>query len=75
MNEPVPPHAETPEPSPWTQAAALVQNIQRGKAEAEAEFVRRYRRGVTVIVAPVEPAARVRVEPFDESVPPVTVTV
>ncbi len=31
--------------------------------------------GVTVIVAPVEPAARVRVEPFDESVPPVAVTV
>lgn len=37
-------------PAAWTEAAALVQRIQRGDPEAEAEFVRRYRRGVTVIV-------------------------
>jgi RNA polymerase sigma-70 factor (ECF subfamily) len=41
---------ETPEPSAWTDAAELVQRILRGDSEAEAEFVRRYRRGVMVIV-------------------------
>ena len=35
----------------WTDAAELVRRIQGGDPEAEAEFVRRYRRGVTVIVA------------------------
>jgi RNA polymerase sigma-70 factor (ECF subfamily) len=42
---------ETPERSAWTDAAELVQRIQRGDPDAEAEFVRRYRRGVMVIVA------------------------
>jgi RNA polymerase sigma-70 factor, ECF subfamily len=51
LNERGPLHAETPDPSAWTDAAALVRRIQRGDPEAEAEFVRRYRRGVTVIVA------------------------
>ena len=51
MSEQGPLQAETPEPSAWTEAAALVQRIQRGDAEAEAEFVGRYRRGVMVIVA------------------------
>lgn len=51
MSERGPLHAETPEPSAWTDAAALVQQVQRGDPEAEAEFVRRYRRGVMVIVA------------------------
>jgi len=43
--------AEAPESPAWTDAADLVQKIQSGDPEAEAEFVRRYRRGVTVIVA------------------------
>lgn len=54
MSERTPLHVdatETPEPSAWTDAAALVQRIQHGDPEAEAEFVRRYRRGVMVIVA------------------------
>jgi RNA polymerase sigma-70 factor (ECF subfamily) len=51
LSERGPLQAETPEPSAWTEAAELVQRIQRGDPEAEAEFVRRYRRGVTVIVA------------------------
>jgi RNA polymerase sigma-70 factor, ECF subfamily len=42
---------ETPDPSAWTDAAKLVQEIQSGNPVAEAEFVRRYRRGVMVIVA------------------------
>jgi RNA polymerase sigma-70 factor, ECF subfamily len=41
----------TPDQTAWTDAAALVESIQRGDPDAEAEFVRRYRRGVTVIVA------------------------
>lgn len=51
MSERGPLHAETPEPSAWTDAAELVQKIQLGDPETEAEFVRRYRRGVMVIVA------------------------
>lgn len=51
MSDRGPLHAETPEPSAWTDAAALVHRIQRGDPEAEAEFVARYRRGVMVIVA------------------------
>jgi RNA polymerase sigma-70 factor (ECF subfamily) len=51
LSERRPLHAETPEPSAWTDAAKLVAKIQRGDPEAEAEFVRRYRRGVMVIVA------------------------
>jgi RNA polymerase sigma-70 factor (ECF subfamily) len=51
LSERRPLHAEAPEPSAWSDAAELVQRIQRGDPEAEAEFVRRYRRGVMVIVA------------------------
>jgi len=35
----------------WQDAAELVRRIQSGDAEAEADLVRRYRRGVTAIVA------------------------
>lgn len=56
--------AVTPESPAWTDAAELVQRIQNGDPEAEAEFVRRYRRGVTVIVAK---AARGRVPVEDLS--------
>ncbi len=35
----------------WTDAADLVHRIRRGDQDAEAELVRRYRRGVTAIVA------------------------
>jgi RNA polymerase sigma-70 factor, ECF subfamily len=51
LSERAPLQADTPEPSAWTDIAELVQRIQRGDPEAEAEFVRRYRRGVMVIVA------------------------
>jgi RNA polymerase sigma-70 factor (ECF subfamily) len=51
LSERGPLHAETPDPSAWTDAAELVARIQRGDPDAEAEFVRRYRRGVMVIVA------------------------
>jgi RNA polymerase sigma-70 factor (ECF subfamily) len=34
----------------WRDAADLVERIQAGDQDAEAEFVRRYRRGVTVII-------------------------
>jgi RNA polymerase sigma-70 factor (ECF subfamily) len=54
LSESTPRHAKAtgaPEPSAWTDAAELARRIQRGDPEAEAEFVRRYRRGVMVIVA------------------------
>jgi len=35
----------------WAEAAELVHRIQGGDADAEAEFVRRYRQGVKMIVA------------------------
>ena len=35
----------------WTDAAELVHRIRRGDEEAEAELVKRYRRGVTAIIA------------------------
>jgi RNA polymerase sigma-70 factor (ECF subfamily) len=37
----------------WTDAAELVDRIQRGDPDAEAELVRRYRRGVMAIIANV----------------------
>jgi RNA polymerase sigma-70 factor (ECF subfamily) len=37
----------------WTDAAELVHRIRRGNEDAEAELVKRYRRGVTAIVAKV----------------------
>ena len=39
------------EASAWADAADLVHRIQQGDAEAEAELVHRYRRGVSVIIA------------------------
>jgi RNA polymerase sigma-70 factor (ECF subfamily) len=51
VSERGPRRAETSERSAWTDAAELVHSIQRGDAEAEAEFVRRYRRGMMVIIA------------------------
>ena len=50
MSELGPRHADTAVPSAWTDAAELVRRIQHGDSEAEADFVLRYRRGVTVIV-------------------------
>jgi RNA polymerase sigma-70 factor (ECF subfamily) len=41
----------TPERDAWAEAADLVRRIQRRDVEAEAEFARRYQRGVAVIVA------------------------
>jgi RNA polymerase sigma-70 factor (ECF subfamily) len=43
--------AQTPQRAAWADAAELVGRIQRGDREAEADFVRRYQRGVAVIVA------------------------
>ncbi len=45
------PDAPTPERDAWAEAADLVRRIQQGDHQAEAEFVRRYQRGVAVIVA------------------------
>jgi RNA polymerase sigma-70 factor (ECF subfamily) len=42
---------DTTERVQWEEAAELVRRIQHGDAEAEADFIRRYRRGVAVIVA------------------------
>ena len=67
MSERGPAHVETPKPSAWTDAAELVQRIQRGDPEAEAEFVRRYRRGVMVIVAKAG-RGRVPVEDLSQDV-------
>ncbi len=51
MSEPVPLRPATSSESAWTDAAELVRKIQGGDRSAETEFVERYRRGVTVIVA------------------------
>lgn len=50
MGEPDPIDAMAPR-SAWTDAAVLVRRIEAGDREAEAELVRRYRRGVTIIVS------------------------
>ena len=41
----------TPERDAWAEAADLVRRIQLGDHQAETDFVRRYQRGVAVIVA------------------------
>ena len=51
MSERRPLDVHTPASPAWADAATLVQRIQSGDPEAEAEFVQRYRRGVMVIVA------------------------
>jgi RNA polymerase sigma-70 factor (ECF subfamily) len=43
--------AEAAEHAAWASAADLVRRMQRGDPDAEAELVRRYRRGVMVIIA------------------------
>jgi RNA polymerase sigma-70 factor (ECF subfamily) len=43
--------AQTAERDAWAEAADLVRRIQDGDRDAEDDFIRRYRRGVAVIVA------------------------
>lgn len=51
MTTRAPQPAESRDSSAWTDAAHLVERIQRGDSDAEVEFVDRYRRGVMAIVA------------------------
>ena len=51
MGEPGRLDADGPEHSAWARARELVRRIQRGDADAEAELVCRYQRGVMVIIA------------------------
>ena len=51
MAEANPSEARAAEAVAWADAAELVRRIQNGDREAEADFIRRYQRGVAVIVA------------------------